>query len=49
MSNPTFIASQLGHEDAQMVYRVYSSWFREFDGAQVEMLNDKIEMPPLRP
>lgn len=48
-ANPTFIASQLGHEDAQMVYRVYSSWIREFDGDQVEMLNDKIGNAPIAP
>lgn len=48
-ANPTFIASQLGHEDAQMVYRVYSSWIKEFDGDQVEMLNGKLPTAPITP
>ena len=48
-ANPTFIASQLGHEDAQMVYRVYSSWIKEFDGDQVEMLNGKLATAPITP
>ncbi len=25
-----------------MVYRVYSSWIKELDGEQVEMLNEKL-------
>lgn len=48
-ANPSFIASQLGHEDAQMVYRVYSSWIKEFDGDQVHMLNDKYGSAPIAP
>lgn len=38
-ANPSFIAAQLGHEDAEMVYRVYSAWIKEFDGEQVRLLN----------
>lgn len=48
-ANPSFIASQLGMEDAQMVYRVYSSWIKEFNGDQVRMLNDKYSDAPTMP
>ncbi|AFJ47181.1 site-specific integrase [Shimwellia blattae] len=41
-ANPSFIASQLGHEDAQMVYRVYSSWIQAFDGDQVAQMNERL-------
>jgi len=46
-ANPSFIASQLGHEDAEMVFRVYSSWIKEFDGEQVSMLNQKLGIVPI--
>jgi integrase len=42
----TGIASQLGHEDAEMVFRVYSAWVKEFDGEQVNMLNEKLGFAP---
>ena len=29
-----------------MVYRVYSSWIKEFNGDQVSMLNDKYSTAP---
>lgn len=45
-ANPSFIASQLGHEDAEMVYRVYSAWIKEFDGEQVDMLNQNLGFVP---
>lgn len=48
-ANPSFIASQLGHEDAQMVYRVYGAWIKEFDGEQVELLNSKLNVAPSMP
>lgn len=48
-ANPSFIASQLGHEDAQMVYRVYSAWISEFDGEQIELLNKKLGNAPIMP
>ncbi|MDI9222078.1 DUF3596 domain-containing protein [Pantoea sp. EA-12] len=38
-ANPTFIATQMGHENAQMVYDVYGSWIGELSGSQVDMLN----------
>lgn len=48
-ANPSFIASQLGHEDAEMVYRVYSAWIKEFDGEQVELLNQRLGFAPNTP
>ncbi|WP_257805850.1 site-specific integrase [Enterobacter ludwigii] len=48
-ANPSFIASQLGHEDAEMVYRVYSAWIKEFDGEQVELLNKRLGFAPSMP
>ncbi|WP_227317473.1 tyrosine-type recombinase/integrase [Cedecea davisae] len=48
-ANPSFIASQLGHEDAEMVFRVYSAWIKEFDGEQVSMLNQKLGVAPTVP
>jgi len=41
-ANPSFIASQMGHENAQMVYEVYAAWIEELNGDQVNMLNKKI-------
>ncbi|MCK4228193.1 MULTISPECIES: hypothetical protein [Enterobacter] len=41
-ANSSFIANQLGHEDAEMVYRVYSAWIKVFDGEQVELLNERL-------
>lgn len=40
-ANPSFIASQMGHESTQMVYEVYGAWIEEMNGEQVLMLNDK--------
>lgn len=48
-ANPAFIASQLGHEDPEMVYRVYSAWIKEFDGEQVELLNSRLNIAPITP
>ncbi|ASA06866.1 integrase [Enterobacter hormaechei subsp. xiangfangensis] len=41
-ANPSFIASQMGHENAQMVYEVYGAWIEEMNGEQVLMLNNKL-------
>jgi integrase len=41
-ANPAFIAEQMGHENAEMVYTVYSTWINALDGDQVEMLNKRI-------
>lgn len=39
---PSFIASQLGHTDASMVYKVYSKWMNDKDRDQVALLNRKL-------
>lgn len=50
-ANPSFIAEQMGHENARMVYEVYSKWIRELNRNQVDMLNEKMKnkTPPIRP
>lgn len=50
-ANPSFIASQMGHEDARMVYEVYSKWIGEIDPDQVGMLNNCLPTatPHIRP
>ncbi|EKV96305.1 phage integrase family protein, partial [Escherichia coli 90.0091] len=34
-ANPAFIANQMGHADAQMVFQVYGKWMSENNNAQV--------------
>lgn len=41
-ANPAFIANQMGHENAEMVYTVYSAWINALDGDQIEFLNQRI-------
>lgn len=41
-ANPSFIASQMGHENAQMVYTVYSKWITRMNDDQVGMLNARL-------
>lgn len=49
-ANPNFIAKQMGHTDAQMVYRVYGSWMAENSQDQVLILNQKLsEFAPSMP
>lgn len=50
-ANPSFIASQMGHENAKMVYEVYSKWISEMSADQVSMLNSKLPsaLPPQHP
>jgi len=49
-ANPNFIAKQMGHTDAQMVYRVYGSWMAENNQDQVLILNQKLsEFAPSMP
>lgn len=38
-ANSNFIAKQMGHTDAQMVYRVYGSWMAENNQDQLTILN----------
>ncbi|MCK8363683.1 hypothetical protein LXA44_17690, partial [Erwinia amylovora] len=39
---PAVIASQMGHQNAEMVYAVYSAWLNALDGDQIEFLNQRI-------
>lgn len=49
-ANPNFIAKQMGHTDAQMVYRVYGSWMAENNQDQVLILKQKLsEFAPSMP
>lgn len=50
-ANPSFIASQMGHENAKMVYEVYSRWISDNDNDQVTMLNSRMPttLPPACP
>jgi len=49
-ANPNFIASQMGHANAQMVYQVYGSWMKENEEAQRSLLNEKLnEFVPSMP
>lgn len=41
-ANPNFIASQMGHSNAQMVYQVYGKWMAESDRDQLAILNQKL-------
>jgi integrase len=41
-ANPNFIASQMGHANAQMVYQVYGKWMTDNDGDQLAILNQKL-------
>lgn len=41
-ANPNFIATQMGHADAQMVYKVYGKWMSEKNAEQVSILNQAL-------
>ncbi|EEW1023166.1 DUF1391 domain-containing protein [Escherichia coli] len=48
--NPAFIANQMGHADAQMVFQVYGKWMSENNNAQVALLNTQLsEFAPTMP
>ncbi|VEB96814.1 Integrase [Cedecea lapagei] len=38
-ANPNFIAAQMGHTSAQMVYNVYGKWMSDNNGDQMSILN----------
>ncbi len=40
-ANPAFIANQMGHENAEMVFHVYSAWINALDSDQVSFLNQR--------
>ncbi|EEC9208619.1 site-specific integrase, partial [Escherichia coli] len=49
-ANPAFIANQMGHADAQMVFQVYGKWMSENNNAQVTLLNTLLsEFAPTMP
>ncbi|HIB1507787.1 TPA: tyrosine-type recombinase/integrase [Salmonella enterica subsp. enterica serovar Muenchen] len=41
-ANPSFIATQMGHASAQMLYSVYGKWMPESSADQVALLNHKL-------
>lgn len=41
-ANPSFIASQMGHASAQMVFKVYGAWMADSSEEQISMLNQKL-------
>ncbi|MFI7783399.1 hypothetical protein EN46_06275 [Citrobacter amalonaticus] len=51
VANPSFIARQMGQEDARMVCEVYSTWIGDMNQDQVNMLNTQMPtaLPPGRP
>lgn len=48
-ANPNFIASQMGHTNAQMVYQVYGAWMSDNNSDQIAILNQKLSdfAPPM--
>lgn len=48
-ANPNFIASQMGHTNAQMVYQVYGAWMSDNNADQIAILNQKLSdfAPPM--
>ena len=49
-ANPSFIASQMGHASAQMVFNVYGAWMADSSAEQIAMLNKKLsDYAPLVP
>ncbi|EPN9947305.1 tyrosine-type recombinase/integrase [Enterobacter hormaechei] len=41
-ANPSFIASQMGHASAQMVFNVYGVWMADSSSEQIAMLNQRL-------
>ena len=41
-ANPTFIATQMGHRNAQMIFTVYGAWMPENSEGQVALLNQQL-------
>lgn len=46
-ANPSFIASQMGHKNAQMVYTIYSKWINQMNSDQISMLNAQFHNVPI--
>ncbi|AYW93621.1 site-specific integrase [Yersinia pseudotuberculosis] len=43
-ANPAFIASQMGHASAQMVFDVYGAWMEEMSSDQISLLNGRLSI-----
>lgn len=41
-ANPNYVAAQMGHSDAQMVYRVYGAWMSENNSDQLNLMNERL-------
>ena len=49
-ANPSFIANQMGHANAQMVFNVYGAWMKDNNIGQIELLNKELtESVPYMP
>ncbi|ELT3787604.1 DUF3596 domain-containing protein [Escherichia coli] len=49
-ANPSFIANQMGHANAQMVFNVYGAWLKDNNIGQIELLNKELtESVPYMP
>ncbi|UMR98585.1 tyrosine-type recombinase/integrase [Escherichia coli] len=49
-ANPSFIANQMGHANAQMVFNVYGAWMKDNNVGQIELLNKELaESVPYMP
>lgn len=48
-ANPSFVANQMGHVSAKMVYDVYGRWMSENDQSQIDILNSSFSeyAPPV--
>ncbi|HGU3929811.1 TPA: integrase, partial [Escherichia coli] len=45
-----FIANQMGHANAQMVFNVYGAWMKDNNIGQIELLNKQLtESVPYMP
>lgn len=42
-ANPAFIATQIGHKNAQRVDCVYSAWIHALDGDRIALLNQRVD------
>ncbi|MFV7529310.1 tyrosine-type recombinase/integrase [Enterobacter mori] len=40
-ANPAFIANQMGHENTEMVFHVYSAWINALASDRVSFLNQR--------
>lgn len=43
-ANPNFIAQQMGHTNAQMVFSVYGKWMSDQNGDQLAILNQNFDL-----